>query len=264
MLTNIRNFKNMTSFTLSLIVSLFVGGAAGLLGSFMVLKRMSLVGDALTHVALPGVALGFLFHFNPFFAAFGLLALAVLAIWRIGETTKLPTETIVGIFFALSLAIGILLTPELELLEALFGDISRTQIFDAFFAISGSLAVFLIMQKIYKKFMTAVISEDIAKSAGVSVGKINLLFLILVALIVALGVKIVGTLLMGALVIIPAASAKNFSRTMSGYVFLSVVFGILSAGAGIFLAKIFNLSPGPMAVLTSIVPFLISLLAVRK
>lgn len=258
------SYLSQSSFLISLAVGVFVGGAAGLLGSFMVLKRMSLVGDALTHVALPGVALGFLFHFNPFFGAFGLLALAVLAIWRIGEATRLPTETIVGIFFALSLAVGILLTPKLELLEALFGDISRTQIYDGIFAVSGSIIVFLAIKKIFKKFMLAVISEDIAKSAGVSVEKINLLFLFLVALVVALGVKVVGTLLMGALVIIPAASAKNFSRTMQSYVFLSIVFGISSAGAGIFLAKFFNLSPGPMVVLAGVVPFLFSLSAVRK
>lgn len=257
-------YLSQSSFLMSLLVGLFVGGAAGLLGSFMVLKRMSLVGDALTHVALPGVALGLLFGFNPFFGAFGFLALAVLAIWKIGETTKLPTETIVGIFFALSLAAGILLTPKLELLEALFGDISKTQIFDALFAILGSLAVFLITAKIYKKFMLAVISEDVAKSAGVSVEKINLLFLILVALVVALGVKVVGTLLMGALVIIPAASAKNFSGKMQSYISLSVIFGIFSVGAGLFLAKILNLPPGPMVVLASIVPFLVSLLAIKR
>ncbi|MEK9209324.1 MAG: metal ABC transporter permease, partial [Patescibacteria group bacterium] len=206
----------------------------------------------------------FLFNFNPFFGAFGLLALAVLAIWRIGEATRLPTETIAGIFFALSLAVGILLTPELELLEALFGDIAKTQIFDALFAVLGSMIVFLVIQKIYKKFMLAVISEDIAKSAGVSVEKINLLFLILVALIVALGVKVVGTLLMGALVIIPAASAKNFCGRMKSYVSLSIIFGILSVGVGLFFSKILNLPPGPIVVLASIAPFLVSLMAVRR
>ena len=257
-------YLSQSSFILSLVVGLLVGAAAGLLGSFMVLKRMSLVGDALTHVALPGVALGFLFNFNPFFGAFGFLALAVLAIWRIGETTRLPTETIVGIFFALSLAVGILLTPELELLEALFGDISKTSFYDGVFAVSGSIIVFLVMKKIFKKFMLAVISEDIARSAGASVDKINLLFLFLVALIVALGVRVVGTLLMGALVIIPAAAAKNFSRTMAGYVFLSIVFGILSVGAGLFLAKILNLPPGPMIVLASVIPFLVSLSAIKR
>src|SRR3989344_5401195 len=116
----------INEFLYPLIVSAFVGLASGYLGSLMVLRRMSLVGDALSHVALPGLALGLLFHFNPFLGAFGVLFLSIIFIWLIENKTKLPTETLVGIFFTLSLAIGLIITPEPELLEALFGDVSKT------------------------------------------------------------------------------------------------------------------------------------------
>ena len=100
----------------SLIVGISVGFSAGYLGSIMVLEKMALVGDALSHVALPGLALGILFNFNPFFGAFTFLFLSAVAIWHLGRVTKLSFETLVGAVFTLSLVIGILLVSAPDLL----------------------------------------------------------------------------------------------------------------------------------------------------
>ena len=105
--------------TLQLVSAVFVGLASGYLGSFMVLKRMALVGDALSHVALPGVALGLLFNFNPILGAFITLFAGIIGIWLIENKTELPAESIVGLFFTFALAVGLLITPDEELLEAL-------------------------------------------------------------------------------------------------------------------------------------------------
>ena len=91
---------------LQLISAVFIGLASGYLGSFMVLKRMALVGDALSHVALPGVALALLFNLNPFLGAFATLFAGIIGIWLIEHKTELPTESVVGLFFTFSLAIG--------------------------------------------------------------------------------------------------------------------------------------------------------------
>ena len=107
-----------------LLVALFVGGAAGALGSFMVLRRMALVGDAFTHVALPGMGLALLLHFNPFVGAFITLFAAVIGIWWLKKETSLYFEALVGIFFTTSLAFGVLLVPDHELVEGRFGDIA--------------------------------------------------------------------------------------------------------------------------------------------
>ncbi len=109
----------------SLITAIFIGGAAGYLGSLMVTKRMALVGDALGHVALPGMGLALLFGLNVSVGAFIFLLLGVLLIWFLETKTMLPTETLVGIIFVLSLALGFLITPQPDLLEALMGDISK-------------------------------------------------------------------------------------------------------------------------------------------
>jgi len=109
-----------------------------------------------------------------------------------------------------------------------------------------------------------IISEDLAVSSGIKIRKLNFIFLLLVAVVVALGVKVVGTMLMGGLVIIPAAAAKNISRSFRQFAFWSSVFGLISAGVGIYFAKIFSISPGPAVVLSSVAFFLISLALKRR
>jgi ABC-type Mn2+/Zn2+ transport system permease subunit len=251
-------FADAQFFT-SLVAGLAVGAAAGFLGAFMILKRMALVGDALTHVALPGIGLALILGINPFIGAFAVLFIAMLLIWKLEQRTDLPVETLVGIFFAASLAIGILLTPNPDLYEALFGNISKVGFFDGLIAFAASLGVFAAMAKISDKMLMGVISEDLAIASGIKVRKLNLIFLLLVIIIVALGVKIVGALLMGGLVIVPAAAARNISRSFKRYSFWSAVFGFLSAAAGIFFAKLFSIPPGPAVILVSAAIFLFSL-----
>src|SRR3989344_7689493 len=120
-----------TTMLLGITTSVFVGVAAGYLGSFMVLRRMALVGDALSHVALPGVALALLFNVNPFLGAFATLFAGIIGIWLIEHKTELPVESLVGLFFTVSLAVGILITPDEHLIEVLFGDISSITLLDA-------------------------------------------------------------------------------------------------------------------------------------
>lgn len=245
---------------LQLMVGTLIGLGAGYLGSFMILKRMSLVGDVISHVALPGIAIALLFEVNPFFGAFGALFLAVLGIWLLERKTEIPSETLVGIFFALSLAVGILMTPQPELLEALFGDIAEIAMADVLITAALTGAMFFIMAKIYRGLTLSVISKELAQSTGINVSRTSLLFLMMVALIVALGLQVTGTFLMGALVIVPAAAAKNISLSLSRYTMLSGLFGAVSGLGGVLIATHFNLHPGPIVVLTSGVIFLITLL----
>lgn len=245
---------------LHIISAIFVGIASGYLGSFMILRRMALVGDALSHVALPGVALALLFNINPFLGAFTTLFVGIIAIWFIENRTELSIESLVGLLFTFSLAIGVLITPGEHILEALFGNITQITPLDTAIAVILSLVVILVMKKISKNFILATMSPDLAKSSGVKVERNNLVFLLMVALIVSLGIKAVGTLLMGALVIIPAIASKNFSTSMSGYVVTSSVIGFASLLGGILLAGFYNFPPGPIVVLVSTAIFLVSLL----
>ena len=246
-----------------LLTGVFVGLASGYLGSFMVLRRMALVGDALSHVALPGLAIAIMFHFNPFLGAFGALFIGVVGIWLVENKTNLPTESLVGLFFTSALAIGILITPQFDLLEALFGDITKVSRLDALVAIALSIAVMLVMRHIAKRFILANLSPDLARSTGVRVALINFVYLLLVAAIVALGIKAVGTLLTGALVVIPAIASRNITKSLSNYTFSSALIGLVSLVGGILLASVFGFATGPLVVLSSTVVFLITLVLKR-
>lgn len=118
--------NTMTSNLLLLLtVGGLVGAASAYLGSFMVLKRMSLVGDALSHVALPGMAIAIALNISPMLGGFIALILATVGVWYLEETSKIYPEALFGVFFTAALAIGILITPEPDLLEALLEALKR-------------------------------------------------------------------------------------------------------------------------------------------
>lgn len=248
---------------LLLITGIFIGAASGYLGSFMVLKRMSLVGDALSHVALPGIAIALAWHVSPMFGAIIALTIAAFGVWYLEQTSTIYPEALVGVFFTGSLALGILLMPELELLEALFGSIETISLTDGLITIWLSIAILIFVFFISRQLVLSAISEELASSIGIATKRINLLYLLLVGAVVALGVKYVGTLLMGALVIVPAVSAKNISRSMNQYYLFSILFGILSTVIGALIASAYHLSSGAVIVLTSIAIFIITFIIMR-
>jgi ABC-type Mn2+/Zn2+ transport system permease subunit len=251
-------------FFLSLITGIFVSGVAGYLGSLMLTKRMALVGDALGHIALPGIGLALLLGLNVSFGAFVFLLLGVLLIWFLEIKTYLPTEALVGIIFVFSLALGLLITPQPELLEALIGDISKVSNIDVVFSIILSLFVLYIISKIYPKIMLASISEDLAVASHINIKKYNFIYLLTIALIVALGIKVVGSLLIGALVIVPATTSRILSRNLRQYTLISSFLGILSCVLGILFSRITDLAVGPLIILICILFFIPSLILKKR
>jgi len=243
-----------------ILTGVSVGFSAGYLGSLIVIKKMALVGDALSHVALPGLAIGILFGFNPFLGAFAFLFASAVAISHIEKVTRLSPETIVGALFTLALAIGILIMPEPELLEALFGDIASVGLLDTMFAVLFSAFAVILTRTIYKKIVLSLISEELAISTGINVSRVNLLYLLLVSLNVAIGIKVLGTLLVGFMLVVPAATAKNIANDMSKYSIFSSIFGAISAAFGIMLSSYMALPSGPSIVLSGIALFLVTVL----
>ncbi len=247
----------------AVISGAFSGLAAGYIGSLMVTKRMALVGDVLSHVALPGIALGLLFGFNPFIGAFAFLFAAVVATWYIERATRLPLDAVIGVLFVFALAVGLLLTPEPDLLEALFGNIADVGPIDALAAAGIATLVLVAARAIYGRVVLSHISEELAVSAKVPVGRITFVYLFLVAVVVATGIKVVGTLLVGALVILPAVSARNVTASLARYGLLSAVLGGISGVAGIVASPIIALPPGPLVVLAGVFVFVASIVARR-
>jgi zinc transport system permease protein len=168
----------------------------------------------------------------------------------------------VGAMFTLALAIGILILRDREpdLLEQLFGDITKVTLFNTLAGIAISIVAVFLTKMIYKQLVLSMISEDLAISKGINVGRTNLLYLLLVSLVVAVGIKIVGSLLVGFLVIVPAAAAKNISSDLFKYSVMSSVFGAISSSSGVLLSSYLNLQPGPLVVFSGITVFLATVL----
>ncbi len=244
---------------LSLLSAGAVGAAAGYVGSLMVLRRMALVGDALSHVALPGLAVGLLLGFSPVLGAFAFVLVAAVLTWAIERAAGLPVEGIVGVLFVLALAVGLLLTPNPDLLEALFGDLAAVSLATTAVTVVVAAAILLLLRRLYPKIVLTVISPDLAASAGVATSLVSLLYLALVSATVAMAIQVSGTLLAGALVIVPAVSAKLVGPSLRAFSGLSLGFGVVTATGGVGLALGLNVPPGPVVVLLGVGVFLAAL-----
>lgn len=243
----------------TLIAGSLIAAAGGVLGAFALLRRMALVGDALSHVALPGIALAIIFNFNPLFGSLACLILGTMLIWAVEHKTKLPVDTLVGIFFSLALAIGALITPDEDIMHALFGDITTINATDFLIASGASLAIIVALLVIHRRLTLTMISTDLALSIGAKPHFLEFVFLIIFALTVAIGIKFTGALLIGSIIIIPAAAARNLAMSMHSYMALSALFGVTSAASGIAIANYYALSPGPAFVLIAGAIFFISI-----
>ncbi len=253
----------MSQFILSLFSGIFIGGAAGFLGSLMLPKRMSLVAGPLGHLALPGIALALIYGFNISLGAFPFVILGIALIWLFEKRTKLPMEALTAVIFATGVATAFFFLPIEQAEAALVGDISNIQFKDAIFSIALCILVFFITEIIYSKMILINISEDLAKIQNVNVEKYNLIYLLLISLIVSLGVKVVGGLLTAAIVAIPAAASRNLTKSLAQYKFLSLSFGILSSAIGIFLSQLTLLPAGPLIIVSSAFLFIISVILKR-
>ena len=170
----------------SAILILLTALAAGLVGSFTLMKRMSLAGDVVSHIALPGLGLALLLGFNPLLGAAVSLFLGTLLIWHLQKSSTLTTEVAIGVIFTAALAIGTVLTPSDDLIEALFGGF---QSLNAIWFVAGLLAVSVIVGFVLvfrHQLILSLFSPELAATTGVNVSRLNLYFLLIFSLTVLL------------------------------------------------------------------------------
>mgnify|MGYP000113473145 CR=1 FL=1 len=247
----------------ALLIAFFVGGAAGYLGTLMLVKRMSLAVDPLGHLALPGIALAMLLGFDISIGAFLAIIIGVFIIWLLQLRTKLPTEALTAIIFVFGVAMAFLFISEEDIIPVLLGDVSKINFFSAFTVVSLSSAIILVTKKIYPKMVLIGISEDIAKSEKIDVKLYELFYLVCVAIIVSLGVRVVGGLMAAALVAIPASASRNLARKLSHYSFFGFLIGALSFFLGVYFSFLLGIQPGIVIILINIIIFAFSVIFKR-
>jgi len=256
--------------TYSVCLILLTALAAGLVGSFALMKRMSLAGDVVSHIALPGLGLAMLFGINPLVGAAAALFLGTILIWHLQKSATLTTDVAIGVIFTAALAIGTVLTPSDDLIEALFGGF---QSLSAIWFVAGVVAVSVIVGFVLvsrHQLILSLFSPELAAATGVNVSRLNLYFLLVFSLTVLLGVRFLGALLVGALIIVPAAIGRQLTHTLTAFLVTSSLASVLSVALGLVISRFYphftvghvtlNLALGPAIIAVATVLFLLSLL----
>jgi len=233
--------------------------ASGLIGCFAVMRRMSLAADPLSHIALPGIGIALALRIDPIFGAAALLFFGALLVWALEQRTRAATETMIGIVFAAALAIGSLTTSGEDLIDALFGSRSPLRTSELIFGFAGAIAVIVFIVTQRDSLIVMLVSPEVARTAGINVRLLNLLYLEAFALTIALGLRYLGVLLMGALIIVPAATAKGLARNLSGMLCVAAAIAVLATVAGSWAGAWLHRASGPLIVLTATGFFLVSL-----
>jgi ABC-type Mn2+/Zn2+ transport system permease subunit len=228
------------------------------------MKRLTLAGDAISHIALPGIGLALLLKVQPVLGGAVTLLAGALLIWKLQQRTSLATETAIGVIFTASLAVGALVTPSEDLVEALFGhfeSISASS-FVLYAGLSVLVVGFLLARR--NELMLSIFSPDLAAATGVKLDRLNLLYLLCFVASILLGLRFLGALLAGALIIIPAATSYQLTHQLRSFLLVSALLSALSVVAGLVLSRMYGLELGPAVVSVSAAFFAFSLLRRKR
>ncbi|WP_302224653.1 metal ABC transporter permease [uncultured Streptococcus sp.] len=252
----------------ALITALVVGIVGGAVGCFIILRGMSLMGDAISHAVLPGVATSFILGINFFIGAivFGLLASTIIT--YIKSNSIIKSDTAIGITFSSFLALGIILigiaNSSTDLFHILFGNILAVQDLDMWITIAVALLVLTTITIFFRPLLLTSFDPILAKSIGVKVTFYHYLLMVILTLVAVTAMQSVGTILIVALLITPAATAYLYANSLKTMILLSSGFGALASVLGLFIGYSFNIAAGSSIVLTSALLFLISFFIVPK
>jgi len=242
----------------AVIAGSFIAVLCSILGMFLVLRRLSLIGDGLAHVTFGGVALGLLFKVYPIYASIPVVLLGGYGILKLMERARLYGDAAIGIISAAGIAVGVLIASlaggfNVDLFSYLFGNILAVSREEVALSAALSLTVLVIIGLFYHELISVTFDEDLARVSGIKTKTVNTLLVMLTAITVVLAMRLVGVMLVSALLILPAVSAFQAARSFKSAILLSSSFGVLSVLAGIVISFSWNLPAGATIVLLNIV-----------
>lgn len=252
-------------FTRALVAGIGVALVAGPLGCFIIWRRLAYFGDTLSHAALLGVALALLLQMNMTLAVFAVCALVALALLALQRRATMSSDSLLGLLSHSALALGLVCLAfmtwvRVDLMGFLFGDVLAVSRTDIALIYGGGAAVLVVTWAIWRRLFAATVSAELAEAEGLDPARANIVFMLLVATVIAIAMKIVGVLLITALLIIPAATARRFARGPEQMAVLAAACGAASVAAGLFGSLEFDTPSGPSIVVAALVLFLLSLL----
>lgn len=252
-------------FTRALLAGAGVALVAGPLGCFIVWRRLAYFGDTLSHAALLGVAMAFLFEVNITLAVFAVSVCVSLALLLLQRRATLSSDALLGLLSHSALAIGLVALAfmtwvRVDLMGFLFGDILAVTPFDLAVIWLGGICVLAILAMIWRSLFVATVNIELAQAEGMNPERSNIIFMLLMAAVIAISMKIVGVLLITAMLIIPAAAARRFSSGPEQMAILSILIGVVSVFGGLFGSLEWDTPAGPSIVVAALAMFIISVL----
>lgn len=244
----------------ALLAGLAVAMITGALGTFVVWRRMAYFGDTLAHSALLGVSLGVLMDINLSLAIVLVCLLLALLLVGLQNQRKLASDTLLGILSHSALALGLVAVSfaenvRIDLMGYLFGDILAVGQNELWWIGGGSLLALGLLIWLWRPLLAMTVHEELAQVEGVRVGRTRLLFMLLIALVIATAMKVIGILLITSLLIIPAATARHYARTPEQMALLASLAGMLAVGGGLFGSFQWDLPAGPAIVVSAAILF---------
>lgn len=250
----------------ALISAIAISIICSIVGLFLVLKRHSLFGDALAHVAFGGISLGLFTGVYPLWTAYIVAILSAVGVNKLRESTKIPPDSSIAVLLTSGLAMGVILISisggfTLDLFSFLFGNILLVSNDDVIMILITDAIVIPVIYIFYKKLVLIIFDENQAKVSGLKVTWINTIFIILASITIIASIRLVGVLLISSLIVIPNITAlmlgKGFKKTM----FISCAMSVFSVVFGIVISYYSNLAPSGTIVLTMVSMFLITIVA---
>lgn len=246
----------------ALITALVIGVVSGVVGCFIILRGMSLMGDAISHAVLPGVALSYIFGINFFVGAIVFGVIASIMITYIKGNSIIKGDTAIGITFSSFLALGVILigvaNSSTDLFHILFGNILAVQDSDKWVTIAVSAVVLAFVVLFFKELLLTSFDPVMAQAMGINVSFFHYLLMVLLTLVSVTAMQSVGTILIVAMLITPAATAYLYATSLKVMLILSATIGACSSVIGLFIGYSFNVAAGSSIVLTAAAFFVIS------
>lgn len=241
----------------------------GPLGCFIIWRRMAYFGDTIAHSALLGVALSLLFELNLTLAVFAVAALVSVLLLFLQKRQALSADALLGILSHATLAIGLVMVAfmswvRIDLIAFLFGDILAVSTTDIGLIWGGGLFVLVAMAWLWRPLLAATVNAELAEAEGLKPERARLFFMLLMAVVIAIAMKIVGIMLITSLLIIPAAAARRFSPTPEIMAVLASLIGAAAVVGGLFGSLTYDTPSGPSIVVAALILFILSLLPVRR
>jgi len=247
----------------ALIAAILVSVTCGIIGTYVVIKRIVFIGGGISHAAFGGIGLGYLLGINPIIATIPFSILAALGIGTIGKKIEFGEDTAIGIVWAVGMALGVIfiaLSPGYapDLFSYLFGSILAVTSFDLIIMLILNVIIILTVILFHKEFLAISFDEEFSEVVGVPTKTMYLLLLCLVALSVVVLIRAVGVILVIALLTIPAAISRRFTHNIKNLMLLSIFIAIVLTITGLYLSYIFDLPSGATIVLILGIGFLLS------